>query len=402
MTSPFDRRRFLGAAGLAAASALWRPGPARGDGTTTTTTTTTATTTATTTTAASGGSGLIELSSRPMNYESTLDVFTTRLTPVDRFYIRGHFDTPVVDLTTWRLTIDGLVDAPQALSLAALEGLPQHEVEAVLQCAGNGRALMQPRVAGVQWTKGAMGNARWRGPRLKDVLALARPKAAATMVQLVGADGPVMPSTPRFIRGVPVAKALDDDTLVALQMNGRPLTPAHGAPARLVMPGWVADGWTKWAQTLTLMDGEPRGFFWETAYRFPTIPAVPGAPVPPENMKPMTTLRVKSVIGAPTTGAVHRPGPVTITGVAFSGGEKIARVEVSVDGGPWQRAPIVDNGGRYGFAVFSVAVTLRPGTHTVRSRATDARGAVQPEVPEWNPSGYLHNAIDSVTVEVRA
>lgn len=348
------------------------------------------------------GTGLIELSSRPTNYESPLDVFTTRVTPTERFYIRSHFDTPTVDLSTWRLAVAGLVDAPQQLSLADLEKLPQHEVEAVLQCAGNGRALMQPRVPGVQWTKGAMGNARWRGPRLRDVLARARPKAAATMLQLEGADRPVMPTTPSFIRGVSLEKARHDDTIVALQMNGRPLPRAHGAPARLVMPGWVADGWTKWVQTLTLLDREPKGFFWEWAYRFPKTPGAPGAPVPPGEMQPMDRLNVKSVIGAPTPGTVHAPGKVEIKGVAFSGGEKIAAVEVSVDGGPWQRAKIVDDGGRYGFSVFSHTATLSPGRHTLRSRAKDATGAMQPETAVWNPSGYLHHAIDVVDIEVRA
>jgi sulfite oxidase len=375
-----DRRTLLGGAAVVGAGLLL-PRDARAD--------------------VAPGTGLIELSTRPQNYESPLDVFTTRMTPTARFYIRSHFDTPTVELASWRLAIDGLVEAPQQLSLADLEKLPQVEVEAVLQCAGNGRALMAPRVPGVQWTKGAMGNAVWRGPRLKDVLARARPKAAGTMLQLQGADRPVMPTTPAFIRGVPMSKALHDDTIVALQMNGRPLPRAHGGPARLVMPGWVADGWTKWVQTLTVLDGDPKGFFWETAYRFPASPGKPGEAVPKEQMKPMERLVVKSVIGAPTTGTVHAPGKVEVVGVAFSGGEKIARVDVSIDGGPWQKAKITDDGGRYGFSVFSHAATLQPGTHTVRSRATDASGAVQPEQALWNPSGYLHNAIDVVTIEVR-
>jgi sulfite oxidase len=353
--------------------------------------------------------GLIELSSRPQNYESTVDVFSTRITPVERFYIRGHFDAPQVDVGTWRLTVDGLVEKPLSLSLAELERLPQVEVEAVLQCAGNGRALMQPRVPGVQWTRGAMGNARWRGPRLKDVLQRARPKPQTNAVQLEGADRPALPATPRFIRGVPLTKALHDDTIVALQMNGRPLSRAHGAPARLVMPGWVADGWTKWLQTLTLLEGEPRGFFYETAYRFPVAPGPPGEPVPPERMKPMSELVVKSVIAAPTSAsasvsmATLRPGPVVVRGVAFSGGgRRIARVDVSVDGGAWSKAVIEDDGGRYGFSVFAAAVTLSPGSHVLRSRATDEAGHVQPETAVWNPSGYLHNAIDVATVLVTA
>lgn len=350
------------------------------------------------------GGGLIELSSRPQNYESTLDAFATRLTPVERFYVRGHFDTPTIDVATWRLAIDGLVEEPASLSLGELEKLPQYDVEAVLQCAGNGRALMQPRVPGVQWTKGAMGNARWRGPRLKDVLRKARPKSAATMLQMEGIDRPVMATTPRFIRGVPLAKAMHDDTIVALQMNGKPLSRAHGAPARLVMPGWVADGWTKWLGTLTVLPDEPRGFFYDTAYRFPTTPGEPGKPVPPEQMKPMHELLVKSVIVQPfSSSSALTAGRHKVSGVAFSGGgRKVVRVDVRVDGGPWTRARIVEDGGRYGFSVFQQDVTLSPGTHVVQSRATDEAGAVQPDVAVWNPSGYLHNAIDTVDVRVEA
>jgi sulfite oxidase len=378
---PIDRRTLLGTASVIGAG-LCLPRDVRAD-------------------AVPASTGLIELSTRPQNYESPQDVFTTRVTPTARFYIRSHFDTPTLDLTSWRLTIDGLVDSPQQLGLGDLERLPQVELEAVLQCAGNGRALMAPRVPGVQWTKGAMGNAVWRGPRVKDVLALSRPKAAGTMLQMQGADRPIMPTTPSFVRGVPMTKALHDDTIVALRMNGRPLPLAHGGPARLVMPGWVADGWTKWVQTLTVMDREPTGFFWETAYRYPTSPGKPGESVAKELMRPMDRLVVKSIIGAPVTATVHTPGSLNVVGVAFSGGEKIARVEVSVDGGPWQRATITDDGGRYGFSVFSHGVTLGPGAHTLRSRATDAAGAVQPEQAVWNPSGYLHNAIDVVTIEVR-
>ncbi len=345
---------------------------------------------------------LIELSKRPQNYESPLSVFSTRITPTEQFYIRGHFDTPVVDVAAGGLKVGGLVEVPQALDLAALERLPQHEVEAVLQCAGNGRALMEPRVPGAQWSKGAMGNARWRGPRLKDVLALARPKAQATVLQLEGVDRPVMPTTPRFIRGVPLTKATHDDTIVALQMNGRPLPRAHGGPARLVMPGWVADGWTKWVGELTLQDHEPNGFYFEKAYRYPDRAVVPGAAVDGSWMKPMSTMVVKSIIGAPTVGSVHRPGNVKIVGVAFSGGHGVAHVDVAVGDGAWQRARITDSGGAYGFSVFEATVALGPGVHTIKSRAQDSTGGVQPATAAWNPSGYLHNAIDTVRVEVRA
>jgi sulfite oxidase len=372
-----DRRTLLGAAG----AALTLPGVAR----------------------AQGGT-LLELSSRPLNYEAPLSAFTQRITPIESFYIRGHFDAPVIDASTWRVSIDGLVDAPQSLGLADLQKLPQHEVEAVLTCSGNGRAFMQPRVPGVQWRKGAMGNAVWRGPKLKDLLALAKPRTglAHPMLELEGHDRPMLQGTPRFIRGIPLAKALHDDTLLALTMNGAPIPAAHGFPARVIVPGWVGDDWTKWVARLTVIDGEPKGFYFETAYRFPSEAIVPGAAVPPEKMRPMERLNIKSVIGAPEHATAHKAGPITVRGVAFSGEQRIVKVEVALDGGAWQAAKLVDDGGLYGFTVFEHTLTLAAGSHTIRARATDASGAAQPETQQWNPSGYLYNVIDSVTVEVTA
>ena len=347
--------------------------------------------------------GLIELSSRPTNYESTRGVFVERLTPTKHFYLRSHFDAPVVDPSTWRLAISGLVAEPLSLSLRELEQMPQTTIEAVLQCAGNGRALFRPRMPGVQWQQGAMGNAQWRGVRLRDVLLRARPYPEAKHAHLRGADGPMMPMTPSFLRAVPMAKALHEDTLIALSMNGRPLPQLHGGPARLVMPGWVADGWTKWIKDIVVDVDEPRGFFYETAYRFPRTPVTAGTAVPAANMAPMSSLNVKSIIASPAGDRLLRPGKHDVVGVAFSGGNGVARVEVRVDDGPWRLAQLDGPGTPYGFRLFhSVFQPTKPGRYLLRSRAVDERGEVQPEQPAWNPSGYLYNAIDPVSVEVGA
>lgn len=352
--------------------------------------------------AQSATSGLLELSSRPTNYEAPLSALTQRITPVESFFVRAHFDAPTVDVASWRLAVGGVVDAPRSFGLADLEKLPQHEVEAVLQCAGNGRALLRPRIPGVQWQKGAVGSARWSGPRVKDLLALAKPRAEGTMLELEGLDRPTLPSTPRFIRGIPLQKGLHEDTIVALRMNGAPLTPLHGAPARLVVPGWVGDDWLKWLERITVIAGEPKGFYYETAYRFPSEPMEPGTAPKPGIMKPMERMNVKSIIGAPMQASRHRAGTVKVVGVAFSGEQRITKVEVALAGGAWQPAKIVDSGGRYGFSVFEHAFELAPGSHTIRARATDESGATQTDTAVWNPSGYLHNAIDSVTIEVAA
>lgn len=346
---------------------------------------------------------LVPRAVRPPNYEAVRKTFTMRVTPLERFYLRNHFDVPEVDVRTWRLSVAGAVEKPQALALADLERLPQATVEAVLQCAGNGRALFKPRVAGVQWRYGAMGNAEWSGPRLKDVLALARPRTEAAHLQLGGADRPTMETTPRFIRGLPLEKGLHPDTIVALRMNGKPISPNHGGPARLVVPGWVADDWMRFLTEVEVRPDEAKGFYYETAYRFPVKPGAPGQAIPADQMKPMSKLNVKSLIGSLDEGEVLRPGSHEIVGVAFSGEAGIERVEVSVDGGKtWAPAKLDGPSTPYGFRVFRRGWKPAPGRYVVAARATDTAGAVQPEEPVWNPGGYLYNAWDRVEVEVRS
>src|SRR5438132_11774307 len=266
-----------------------------------------------------GGGELIRMTERPLNYESVRSTFTTRITPIERFYLRNHFDIPTVDLAKWRLHVRGLVEKPLLLSLADLERMPQAKVEAVLQCAGNGRALFRPPVPGVQWRYGAMGSSEWTGVRLKDVLALARPKQDAAFVQVQGAERPTMDTTPQFIRAIPLAKALHPDTLLALKMNGKPLVPNRGRPARLVVPGWVGDDWVRALVDVEIRADEPKAFYYDPAYRFPVVPGAPGAPIPADQMKPMTKLNVKSVLGSLSDGDRLRPGVQQLVGVAFSG-----------------------------------------------------------------------------------
>lgn len=350
---------------------------------------------------------LYELTSRPANYEAVRSTFTMRITPLERFYIRNHFDLPVGNPAdwpkTWKLEVRGLVGKPLSLTLADLEKHKQTTVEAVLQCAGNGRGQFRPRVPGVQWRWGAMGNAEWTGVRLADILADAGVAKTARHVQVQGAEKPTLEQTPAFIRGIPLAKAMHPDTLIALKMNGQPLSPQHGYPARLVVPGWVGDDWMKWLSTIELRADEPKGFFYETGYRFPATPGAPGAAVPPEQMKPMTKLVVKSQLGSIADGDVLAPGKQELVGVAFSGESRIKKVDVTLDGGAtWQPAKLDVHDSAYGFRLFRFGFDATPGKLKIGSRATDATGAVQPVDPVWNPSGYLFNAIELVDVEVKA
>src|SRR5258708_27683109 len=295
-----DRRRFLKSSLAGAAAAAWWlkvPSLAR----------------------AKGRDELIRMTERPLNYESVRSTFTTRVTPVERFYLRNHFDIPKVEVASWRLNLHGLVEKPLSLSLADLERMPQVKLEAVLQCAGNGRWLFTPHVPGVQWRFGAMGNAEWTGVRFKDLLALAGPKQDAAFVQLQGAEKPTMNTTPQFIRAIPLAKALHPDTLLALKMNGKPRALNRGRPARLVVPGWVGDDWVRALVDVEIRSDEPKAFYYDPAYRFPVTPGEPGAPIPADQMKPMTRVNVKSLLGSLEDGQRLGPGVHQLAGVAFSG-----------------------------------------------------------------------------------
>jgi DMSO/TMAO reductase YedYZ molybdopterin-dependent catalytic subunit len=218
-----------------------------------------------------GKKPLIKLTYRPPNYEAPLGYLRTAITPNDEFFVRYHLaDIPDVDAATWKLNIGGEgANGTVAIGLDDLKNLPAFEVAAVCQCAGNRRGLFQPHVAGVQWGYGAMGCARWKGARLKDVLDLVGLKKDAVEVVFDGADGPVLDKTPDFVKSLPVWKAVEQTTLVAYEMNGEPLPHWNGFPARIVAPGWTATYWVKHITGITAVTKPFEGFWMKTAYRIP-------------------------------------------------------------------------------------------------------------------------------------
>ena len=228
--------------------------------------------------------------------------FSDYITPVDRFFVRSHVYTPRVDIGQWRLTVDGEVANALTLTMDDLRRLPSVELVSVLECAGNGRGFYEPSVPGLQWGHGAVGNGRWRGVRLADVLKRAGLKASARDVLFNGADVPIG-TMPDFARSIPVAKALHPSTLLAYEMNGETLPVEHGFPLRVVVPGWAGDSWIKWVTSISVLDREHDGFWMARAYRHPGTPVQPGTAVAPEQMQPVTSLRVKSVIAAPIDGS---------------------------------------------------------------------------------------------------
>ncbi len=343
---------------------------------------------------------MIVHSHRPEDYEMPLDGFLQAITPTELFYVRSHHYTPQVDAERYTLKVGGEVSSPLSLTLADLKKLPRTELVGVMECAGNGRAFYAPRVPGLQWGYGGVGNARWTGVRLADVLNRAGLKKSAKHVMLDGADTAIG-TMPKFQRALPVAKALDPDTILAFQMNGQTLPAAHGFPLRAVVPGWGGDIWVKWLSGITVLDKEFDGFFMKTGYRHPGKGVPPGSAVDPAQMKPVESVRVKSVIASPKDNAIFGQGTTRIAGAAWSGDSPLQKVEVSLDGGrTWQVARFTSSNGRWAWQTWDFSWNAKPGAYRLLSRATDASGYTQPLEQEWNPSGYLWNVVHSIKVDV--
>src|SRR5579864_9264833 len=246
-------------------------------------------------------------STRPEDLEMALWGFSDYITPIEHFFVRTHVYVPTVNANEWRLKVEGEVTAPLTLSMEDLKKLPPVELVSVVECAGNGRGFYEPSVPGLQWANGSVGNARWRGVRLADVLKRAGIKESAKEILFDGADVP-LGAMPDFQRSIPVKKALDANTLLAYEMNGETLPVKHGFPLRVVAPGWASDSWVKWLTSIRVLDKEHDGFWMKSAYRRPPKPVAPGTAVPAEQMVPVTSLRIKSVIAEPLNGMQWAPG----------------------------------------------------------------------------------------------
>ena len=348
-----------------------------------------------------GEDGMIVRSSRFFDLETPVEYFNTWLTPVPRFFVRNHMHEPSeLNAADWRLTVGGEVERPATLTLAELSKLATHSVVNTLECAGNGRSLHRPQVPGVQWGKGAVSTAKFSGPRLRDVLQRAGVKPSGKHVMFRGLDE-VPGKVPPFIRSIPVEKALDSDTLIATHMNGAPLPRHHGFPARVLVPGWIGAASCKWLTEIKVLDAEFVGNFMSPGYRWPNAPVKPGEAVKPEETHALTALTVKSVIAGPLDGAVVKAGKVSLHGAAWAGEADIVKVEVSTDAGTtWNPATLGHEQAHYAWRLWSYDWKAKSGDYTIQSRATDSQGRVQPATPEWNPSGYLYNAVDQVKIHV--
>ena len=354
-----------------------------------------------------GKQPLIKRSFRPPNFETPVAQFSGVITPNDRFFVRWHLASiPQLDPRVWRLSIGGdAASQPFELSLEQLQRDFEHvEVVAVCACSGNRRGLSDPHVFGVQWGYGAMGNARWKGVRLKDVLAKAGIGKDAVEVAFNGADSGALEATPDFVKSVPAWKAMDENTLIAWEMNGEPIPHWNGAPARIVVPGWTATYWMKQVVSIRALAQPLAGFWMSKAYRIPrgkfaTVDRFTTQETA-ENT-PITEIVVNSLITSVSDGQRVKAGaPLAVKGIAWDAGYGIRSVDVSVDGGrSWQSAQLGADPGRFSFRPWQYVFKPSRGKHVVSARATNGLGSSQTDQLIFNPAGYNNNILQRIGVE---
>ncbi len=347
---------------------------------------------------------MIAVTSRPPHLETPFSVFNEGvLTPNDAFFVRYHLaNIPFEDIDpeTYTVEIKGLVNRPHKLTLADLKRLPTTELVAVNQCSGNSRGFFEPRTPGGQLGNGAMGNARWRGVSLKQVLERAGVARGAKQVTFKGIDGPVMETTPGFAKALDIEHADDGEVMLAYAMNGHDLPVLNGYPVRLVVPGYYATYWVKHLSEITVIDSVFDGYFMKNAYRIPDNDCACVEPgTTPKATVPINRLNVRSFITSVADGGKLAAGATTLQGIAFDGGSGIKEVSVSTDDGKsWTSATLGQNLGKYSFRQWTLPVTLPAGQHALKVRAIANDGKTQPAEPRWNPSGYMRNVIETVRV----
>jgi sulfite oxidase len=341
-----------------------------------------------------GKERLIVRSPRPINLETPLRELTTDVTPYELFFVRNNYDGPEIDPAQYALRVDGEVDNPLILRLDDLRRLDQVTETITLECAGNGRSFHNPKASGIQWEHGAVGTAVWKGVRLADVLRLARPRPTARHVVPDGNDTPPTPQAPDFIRSHPLWKALDPHTLLALEMNGRPVPHLHGGPVRLIVPGWIGSASLKWLTRLTLAEAEWNGPFMQRSYRSPRVDD-------PKQTYSLQSLECKSVIVAPADRAQLAPGAHVLAGYAWAGEGNVVAVDVSTDGGQtWTPAALKGDEHRYAWRRWEQSWDAAPGQYTIMARASDSLGRHQPASRPADPQGYRWNVIHAIRVSV--
>ncbi len=349
---------------------------------------------------------LILLTSRPPQLETPFSVYNNGiLTPNDEFFVRYHLaGIPTsIDSDKFRVEVKGEVSSPLSLSLHDLKKqFEQVEMVAVIQCSGNGRGFFQPRVPGGQSGNGTMGNARWKGVRLKDILNKAGVAADAKQVMFRGLDKPPLDTTPNFGKALDVDHAMDGEVMVAYEMNGADLPMLNGFPLRLVVPGYYGTYWVKQLHEINVLNKDWVSFWMDAAYRVPDndcecVP--PGSPM--GKSRPISRYDVRSFITSLADGDKITVGKhIRVRGIAFDGGSGIDSVNFSSDGGStWTGTVLGRDYGNYSFREWTCHFTPRAaGDYQLQCCAISRKGETQPKEPRWNPSGYMRNVIETVRV----
>jgi DMSO/TMAO reductase YedYZ molybdopterin-dependent catalytic subunit len=358
---------------------------------------------------------MVMLTDRPVQLETPRNYFWNAITPNDAFFVRWHLEsTPnEVDLSTWRLRVEGNVNNPLQLSFPdLLRKFKPVTLAAVNQCSGNSRSRFEPRVPGGQWGNGAMGCARWTGVHFRDILDMASIKNGSVQVQMEGLErgkGPEGMPSYEFKKSLNLTDPVLDESIVAYAMNGEPLPMLNGFPVRLVVPGYFATYWVKCLSSVRLLDKPDENFWMNPGYRVPDTPRGDTNPADVKagkvKMIPISRMPVRSFIISPDGDTKIPAGlPVTVRGIAFSGSGPVTKVEfsASVRGG-WRPAKLGEDLGPYAFRTWEAPWTpAKAGNYRLAARATDEKGDVQTDEGVWNPGGYLWNRIEQQEVTVGA
>lgn len=344
-------------------------------------------------------SGLLIHRTDPLNGETRIsDLIGGAVMPSDRFYLRNHFNIPTLDGERYRLSVGGMVERPLDLSLTELHNLPSESRVVTLECAGNGRSLFKPAPPGEPWRLGAASTAEWTGVPLVELLDRVRVQPGATEIIFRGADSGSVSEvdTPiRFERSLGLDQIRDSGALLAYAMNGEPLSVPHGYPLRLIMPNWYAVASVKWLTDVIVTDRPFDGYYQAKKYWYEWDRD--GR----EERKPVTLLNVRALITTPETGASLPRGETAIRGVAWSGAANIAKVDVSLNGGPWKEARMIGEPRRGAWQWWELLASLEQvGPLILRARATDMAGRTQPDNAEWNRLGYGNNSVHVVEADV--
>jgi DMSO/TMAO reductase YedYZ molybdopterin-dependent catalytic subunit len=355
-----------------------------------------------------GKDGLTVLNDRPVNAETPPHLLDDDITPIKHHFIRNNGIPPTeVDADTWTLTIDGLVDKPMTLTIADLKkNFEVVEQQLVVECGGNGRAFFDPKAKGNQWTYGAVACSNWKGVRLSDVLKAAGVQDGAVYTAHYGADKHLSGKEGKLAisRGLPMAKAMSGENLIAFEQNGQPLHPMNGAPLRLVVPGWPGSCSQKWLTRIQVRDQVHDGpKMTGTAYRVPNRPVSPREKVATEDFVIIERMPVKSLITSPRTNSEVTNGEATVRGHAWSGDRQVKKVELSIDfGATWMEAELGAPANAGAWQTFTAKVKFpQAGYYEVWAKATDDADVSQPFAIAWNPKGYLNNTFHRIALIVK-